>query len=142
MKRNFKRILALALVLAMCLAPAAMAAEARSSDYINYATPSAASKNGVTFTFTVSATGVMTDLGATKIVVKTSSGTTVKTYNYTDNDYAYLMGHGCKSYTASVSYHGFPGNQYYAVIYLKAGNSSGYDTRTITTPVVTAVKDY
>lgn len=144
MKRRVKQILALvlALVLVMCLAPAAMAAEARSSNYINDAIPSAASKDGVTFSFRISATGRMTDLGATKIVVKTYSGTTVKTYNYTDSGYSYLMGHGCLIYSASVSYHGFPGNQYYAVIYLKAGNSSGSDTRIITTPVVTAVKDY
>ena len=78
----------------------------------------------------------------TKIVIKTYSGTTVKTYNYTDDGFAYLLGHNCSTYTASVSYPGFPGNQYYAVVYFKAGNSSGSETTTYTTNLATAVKDY
>ncbi|WP_394272149.1 acid shock protein [Butyricicoccus sp.] len=142
MKANMKKIIALVLVFALCLSVAAFAAETRASNFINSKVATASSGNGITVTFTIRATGTMTDLGATKIVIKTYSGTTVKTYNYTDDGFAYLLGHNCSTYTASVSYPGFPGNQYYAVVYFKAGNSSGSETTTYTTNLATAVKDY
>lgn len=140
MKKSMRRTLALVLAFALCLSVAALAVEQRDGTYIKNKYATAKSGNGITVEFTVIAFSTMTDLGATKVEIKTASGTTVKTYNYTDAGYSDLMGHNCSSYKMTVSYPGVPGNQYYAVAYLKAVNSEGYAVTTCTSDLVTTVR--
>lgn len=81
--------------------------------------------------FWVSGKSVMTEIGATSIglyEVDGNSATLIKTYRYTDKEYSHLMGANKGVHTSSVTYSGTAGRQYYAKVYLKAGNSSGSDS--------------
>lgn len=140
MKKNLTRVTSLVLIFVLCFSLMAISAEARASNYISRcsASASAAGSGKVTVTFTINATGVMTSLGATKVEIKNSSGTTIKTYNHTDTGYSSMMGSNRSTYTSSVTYSGAVGATYYAVVYFKAANSSGSDTDSITTYSVTA----
>lgn len=134
------RFLSLVLVIGICLSLSGMAVESRASYYISRtAGYVVAGDDGLIIGFTLVGTGRMTDIGATKIEVKNASGTTVATYRYTDVGYSNMMGHNTASYTSSITYEdAISGNDYYAVIYFKAGNSSGSDTDTLTTGLATA----
>lgn len=75
----------------------------------------------------------MTQIGATKIVLKESDGsdwTTVKTFNY--SSYPDLMGYNQKSHVGSVSYDGTSGKKYQAIVTFIAKDASGSDTKTYT----------
>lgn len=137
MKKTLTRTICVILILSLCLAPAAMA---RTSEYIvRCSIASEFVSNGkIDFTFKVIGTGTMTEIGATKIEVKNSYGLTVRTYRYTDIGYSYMMSGGKLSHSGTVTFTGTSGNKYYAVAYFKAGNSSGSDTDTATSFLVTA----
>ena len=137
--KNITRVVSFILVMAMCLTFASFAVETRASLYISQIATSITSENGITVGFVVVGTGKMTDIGATRIEIKNASGMVVATYRYTDDGYSHLMGHNTVSYSSSVTYEdAIPGNEYYAVIYYKAGNSSGSDSGSYTTGLRTA----
>lgn len=137
--KNMTRVVSFVLVMAMCLTFASFAVETRASLYISQIATSITSENGITVGFVVVGTGKMTDIGATRIEIKNASGMVVATYRYTDDGYSHLMGHNTVSYSSSVTYEdAIPGNEYYAVIYYKAGNSSGSDSDSYTTGLRTA----
>ena len=140
MKKTVLRTLSLLLVLSFCLSAMAFAGARRTSDYIEscYAYSSKVGGGSVKITFDITGTGTMTSIGATKIEIKNSSGTTVKTYKNTDPGFSYMLASNRTSYASSVTYPGLAGSSYYAVVYFKAGNSSGSDTDTYTTGYVTA----
>lgn len=140
MKRSIMRVMSTILVLTMCISTMVIAAEARSSDYIvsRYASVTGTGGGKITVNFDITATGRMTTIGATKIEIKSSSGSTLKTYKCTDTGYEYMMGSNRTVYSGSVTYQAVSGNSYYAVVYFKAGNSSGSDTGTYTTLLETA----
>lgn len=75
--------------------------------------------------FSVTATGKMTDLGATRVTVYKENGTIVATYIYTDPGYGYMIGHNKSTHTASVTYQGSTGQRYYAIVTFYAGNLNG-----------------
>lgn len=133
------RVICLVLALIMLSTSATFAIETRASLYISQVITSITGDNGITVAFVVIGTGKMTDIGATRIEIKNSSGLTVATYRYTDIGYSHLMGHNTTSYSSSVTYEdAVPGNDYYAVIYVKAGNSSGSDSDSYNTVLATA----
>lgn len=109
---------------------------ARSSSYIEsssgYAYKSGTNEFNVNFSIT--GTGVMTSIGATKIEIKTSNGLLIKTFY--SNVESNMMGSNKVYHSVTVTYRGVTGKSYYAVIYFKAANSSGYDTTTYTTNTV------
>lgn len=81
--------------------------------------------------FWVSGKSVMSEIGATSIElyeVNGDSSSLIKTYRYTDYGYSHLMGANKGVHTASVTYSGTKGQQYYAKVYLTVGNSSGSDS--------------
>lgn len=139
MKKNTFRTICTVLTLAICLS-SLITAEARASLYIDsrYASTTSIGSGKITVHYDITATGRMTTIGATKIEIKNSSGTTIKTYKNTDAGYAYLMDSNRTFYSGSVTYQGIRGNAYYAVVWFKAGNSSGSDTATYTTALETA----
>lgn len=140
MKKNITRTISLMLMLTLCVSTMIIPAAARSSLYIDSRYASATSIGGgkITVAFDITATAKMTTIGATKIEVKNSSGKTLRTYNSTDTGYEYMMGSNRIVHSNSVTYQGVSGNSYYAVVYFKAGNSSGSDTATYTTLLETA----
>jgi hypothetical protein len=140
MKKNLIRLASLGLFLVLFFSMMASPAEARASDYISRCSASvtAAGSGKIKVTFTVNGTGIMTSIGATKVEIKNSAGTTIQTYNYTNSGYSSMMGSNRSTYTSSVTYSGVFGATYYAIVYFKAANSSGSDTDTVTTYLVTA----
>lgn len=75
--------------------------------------------------FSVTATGLMPDVGAMYVDIYNASGKCVKTYWYTDPGYGYMIGHNRVSQTASVTYQGVSGQRYYASVSFYAGNLNG-----------------
>lgn len=135
MKRHAFRALTIVLVLAFCVSTMSIAAEARASDYIfsRYASTSKDSSGKVTVYFDITATDTMTTLGATKVEIKNTHNTTVKTFKNTDIGYSTMMGSNKIFHASSVTYQGLAGSAYYAVVYFKAGDSTGSDTGIYTT---------
>ena len=111
---------------------------ARSSAYINAVWASASGDIGsVKVSFSITATGKMNSLGATIIEIKDSSGTTVRTFKSSST--GGLMGSNATYYSSSKTWYGATsGCKYYAVVYFKASDSSGYDTTSYTTGYCTA----
>lgn len=135
MKRNILRVLASILIFALCASTIAIAAEARASEYIfaRYASATKDSNGIVSVYFDITATGKMTEIGATKVEIKNTHNTTVKTFRCTDTGNEHMMGSNKTFHASTVTYQGLRGSAYYAVVYFKAGNSTGSDTRTYTT---------
>ncbi len=120
-----------------CQAIIANTEEINSSNYFNAVGGKTIGGGKITVYFSVTGTDTMSQLGATKIYIKNSSGTTVRSY------YSYstpsMMGHNVEYYEGSVTYNGaISGQMYNAVIYYKAANSSGSETRSFTTGYATA----
>ncbi len=134
------RLLSLILVVIICLSFSSIAAESRASLYISRCSGSIGKDDeGLIIGFSITGTNIMTNIGATRVEIKNASGRTVATYRYTDDGYSYMMASNTFSYAASITYEdAVPGNEYYAVIYFKAGNSNGSDTDTVTTGLATA----
>lgn len=83
---------------------------------------------------------IMTEIGATKVVLKEyngSSWTTVKTF--TSSSYPDLMGYNKRTHAGSVSYYNATdGKKYQATATFYAKDASGSDTKTSTSISVTA----
>lgn len=90
----------------------------------------------ITVSFSISATGKMTSLGAQYIDIYNASGTCVKTFKSSTTSGMLTSGY---SHSSSVTYTGATsGARYYAVVTFKASNSSGGDSTTYTTGYATA----
>jgi hypothetical protein len=111
------------------------------SDYLdNYAVSvSAGANHSVIINFDVNATRIMNLVGASNIVVQVNNNgvwTGVATYfGSTSNG---MLAANTFSYTGSKTYTGNAGMQYRAIVTVYAGNSTGEDSRTVTTNAVTA----
>lgn len=111
---------------------------ARSSAYINSVWASASGGIGsVKVSFGITATGDMDTLGVTAFEIKDSSGNTVRTFKSSST--GGLMGYNETYFSGSKTWYGATsGCKYYAVVYFKASDSSGYDTTSYTTGYCTA----
>ena len=140
MKRKFLCSILSVILISMCFGPAAFAAEIKSSRYISdyYATVTPTGNGNLKINFQITGTGVMTEIGATKIELKTSDGTTVKTFRYTDPGYPNLMSKDDVYYSSYITYSGVSGKSYYAVVTFYAGNDNGNDSTSYTTDSTTA----
>lgn len=110
----------------------------QASYYINSYWASASGGTGsIKVSFSITATGQMTSLGAMYIRIYNSSGTLVKTFDgYTTSG---MLASGRYSYSSSVTYNGaVSGAKYYAVVTFEASNASGGDSGTYTTSYATA----
>lgn len=103
------------------------------SAYINGVWAEAVGSNGtVTVNFSISATGTMTSLGASKIQIWNSGGTVSKTFFPSTT--GGMTGYSRAYYSGSVTwYNATPGAKYYAVVYYQATNSSGGDSSSYVT---------
>ena len=113
------------------------------SEYINGTSADiVAESNGhLRIYFSVGATDIMSELGATVIYVYENDGNStrvVATLRCTQDEYSYFMAENTAFHGGNVVYKGIVGYKYYAKVYLKAGDSTGSDTLTHTTATVTA----
>lgn len=115
----------------------------KSSSYIAgtnaYITPE---HNGLlVITFSISAYGEMSEIGATSIELYEDNGSSTKrvaTYKHTNPDYSFIMGSKEWVHAKDIFYNGTVGYKYYAIVHLKASDSFGGDTVTEVTSMVTA----
>ena len=130
----------LILLISMCFSPTAFAAEINSSRYISdcYATITSTGSGNLKISFHITGTGIMKEIGVTKIELRTSGGTTVKTFWYTEPKYSNMMSENDLYYSNYITYSGISGRVYYAVVTFYAGDDSGGDTTSYTTISVTS----
>lgn len=147
MKRYCKKTTALFLVVSLLMVILAIPVSAgldRSSLYLSYYAAWLTPKNNgaVDVTIDVQAVGDMDDVGATSVIIYESSngGTTWSAVRgYSSDLVPDMLAHDTYLYFDSpITHIGRPGNQYYAIITIYAGNSTGYDTREYITPIITA----
>lgn len=110
----------------------------QASAYINSVWATASGDIGsVKITFSITATDDMSSLGVTAIEIKDSSNNTVRTFKSSST--GGLMGYNDTYFSGSKTWYGATsGCKYYAVVYFKASDSSGYDTTSYTTGYCTA----
>ena len=102
----------------------------------DYAFVSGGSRS-ITVHFNITATGMMTSLGASKVDIYDYSDTLVKTFYATTT--SGMLASNRTSYSSTVTYgDARTGAKYYAVVTFKASNSSGGDSTTYTTSYATA----
>ena len=146
MKSSFKRLVSL--LLAVCMFSSifctfASAVDARSSNYLDSYVCSTIAESGgeIWVSVTVDAVVNATMIGASDIYLYESSDnlhfTCIEHFNY--EDYPDMMGSGRHFADDVVCYDGTVGRYYYARVYVYAGNSTGYDTRTYDTATVKAI---
>jgi len=128
MKRTARVIVMILLVASLLSMSTALAAE-QASYYISRCSVAATGGDGITITFSILATDDMTDLGATKIVIRNAYDIPVKTFEYTDVGCSHMMGHNDAFYVNNITYEdAVPGARYFAEVYFLAGDSTGSDT--------------
>ncbi len=132
------RIAALLLAFVLILPVGAMAAEPRSSLYLDaygaYMYPAGWGK--VQVWFEVDGTGYMDEIGALEIQLYESKDnenwTWVKTFDYTD--YSDMLGYDDFTHTGHIDYNGVIGRYYQAYVCVWAGKNGDGDTRYFWTP--------
>lgn len=139
MKKMIKRFTAIMTVLLMIASTAAYAADVRASAYI-------ASKGGgiiatgngnMLIEFSVTATGMMDELGAYSVCIYNEDNDEEACIYYTDPGCSDMMTTNDYSWDGEVTWEGVSGESYYAVITFYAKNSSGDDYRSFATRTVT-----
>ena len=138
MKRFGKRFLCALLAVCMLSAFTCASAAERASYYLDsYTAGLTAQGNGkIAVTVDVSATGRMTEIGATEIHIYEST-TKTGAYEWVESYYAEdcpdMLESGTYYYDTPVIYEGTVGRYYKAIVTFYAGNSSGGDSRDYTT---------
>lgn len=132
MKKFFKSFFICLIIIAMISTTVFAAApndpvDPQSNSYIAKTTVGIVALGGgkIEIDFSVTAMGLMPDVGATRVTIYKEGGTIVATYIYTDPGYSYMIGHNRVSQTASVTYQGVSGQRYYAIVTFYAGNLNG-----------------
>ena len=140
MKAN-TRILTLCLLVVLSLS-LAIPASARASNYFNSTGVSvtAVGNGKIQIITTVRATDIMTELGATSLVVKEKqpNGTFKTVHTYTKENLPSLVQRRQASARTELFYQGTPGKTYQVTAFFFAKNNSGSDTRVRTSSSVVA----
>ena len=133
-----KRVIAVTMICVMAFGSAALAAE-RASYYISYKGGgiTATGNGNMRIVFSVTATGMMDELGAYSVCICNEDDDDVACIYYTDPGCSDMMTTNDYSWDGSVNWKGVSGERYYAVITFYAKNSSGDDYRSFTTTTVT-----
>lgn len=147
-----KRVLSFALTIAFAISLCVCSVEAfplmdesiapmRASDYFSYysAAATGGTEGDVAISIGIRATKTMSSIGATKIVIQEKDGNRWKeAYTKTGTIYNGLLNSDASSYWGSYTYSGTSGKTYRAIVTLCAKDSSGGDSRTVTTNSVVA----
>lgn len=142
-KKTFTLIVVLSLLIATIVIPSSAVSE-RSSLYLSryraWLTPK--NNGAISVTIDVQAVGDMEDIGATQVVIyKSSDGGSTWALDtvYSSTLYPELLQQDTYLYCETpITHIGRPGNKYFAVITIYAGDSTGYDTRQYQTTTITA----
>lgn len=142
MKKHIRLLsVVLALALMFSMIPLANAQETRGSDYFAASgVQSFAIGNGkVLVEFDIAATDMMDEIGASKIRIyeQQPNGTYTNVYTYTRDDDGMMFYNDCFA-NSDVTYQGIPGRKYYASVSMYCKDSTGSETITRNTNVVTA----
>lgn len=130
MKKVLKSVSVLFIIAAMLTGGALAAAPAepdqpQASQYISQTSTAAGALGSgkVRFSFSITATRPMQDVGATLVEVFEvgNDSSPVLSCRHTSSAYDYIMGHNTVSHTAGVTYYGQAGKQYYARVKFFAG---------------------
>lgn len=147
MRQYLKKTVALILFFAFLvggISVSANAASERSSLYLSLYRAWLTPKNNgaISVNIDVQAVGIMDDIGATEVAIyESSDGGTTWTQDgiYLSSLYPDLLQQDTYLYCETpITHIGRPGNKYYAVITIYAGDSTGYDTREYQTTTITA----
>lgn len=148
--RKLRRMIAILLVLAAVLSTTSLAAFSDGSEASPMASAYVKSCNAninklsngdISISFSINATGTMTEIGVTDIYLYQYDGSThstAATFHHTDPGYEYLMSGNRKIYSGSVTYDATAGNEYHAYVFFKAKNANGSDSPVVHTLTVTA----
>lgn len=140
-----KKIVALVLAIMLILSLLAISASASldASEYIReyYAGISRQGGGKLKISFDIQCKAILDDVGARWIRVYEYDGTNstlVKTFDFTNADYSYIMAYNVCMHGESVIFNGTEGHVYYAIVKFYAGDTNGGDSRTYTTSTVIA----
>lgn len=140
--RRMARTIAVFSLLFSFLVSTASAITPRASDYIYYVsvTATAGGYGNIKVQIDITATDVMKEVGATKVVIyeQTSSGGYKAVKTYTRYNTPSLIVKNSDTAFVDITYSGKPGVKYYAVVDVFAKDSSGSETTTYSTDVITA----
>ena len=103
--------------------------------YTTYLFPGSSSGD-IRLEYIISANSVMQSVGVSKIVVYKPDGSYVTTITGTVSNG--LLGTSDAHHSGNYIYHGTPGTSYYFAVTVYAGDSTGSDSRTVTTNTVKA----
>lgn len=143
LRKTVALILSFSFLIGAVALPANAASE-RSSLYLSLYSAWLTPKNNgaVDVTIDVQAVGDMDDIGATSITIYESSdggSTWSAVRGYSSALYPDMLAHDTYLYLDTpITHIGRPGNKYFAVITIYAGDSTGYDTRQYQTTTITA----
>ena len=145
MKKALFRIASFVIAAMMLIsAVSATSAGIRSSLYLDsyraWLTPK--NNGAINVTIDVQAVDYMDNVGATKVIIyeSTDGGSTwAQDKVYVRALYPELLEQDTYLYyNTPITHIGTPGNKYYAIVTVYAGDSTGYDTREYITPIITA----
>ncbi len=148
MKRALQLVLAIAFALSLCIYTAEAVpltndtvAPMRASDYFGFYSASATSgtTGEVAISFLIRPTKTMGTIGVTKIIIQEKDGNRWQdAYTKTGTAYNGLLDSDVNSFRGSYTYAATSGKTYRAIVTLCAKDSSGGDSRTVTTNSVVA----
>lgn len=138
-KRVASALLAVVVVMCSCSPAHAAVVQPRASAYLSryIATLSEGTASGqLDIAFSVTASGVMTKVGVSRIDIYRANGSFVTSISgSTANG---LLTSSSMHHSGTYTYNGISGISYYAKVTVYAGNATGSDSRTITTFTVKA----
>ena len=138
-KRVVLTLLSVVAVVCSCSRVRAATVQPRASAYLSryIATLSEGNAPGqLNIAFSVTASRVMTKVGVSRIDIYRSNGTYVTSINgSTANG---LLALSTMHHSGTYTYNGISGVSYYAIVTVYAGDTTGSDTRTVTTNTVKA----
>ena len=139
MKKTLRTVICIILVISALSIPMALAAMESNLYIDSYSAATSAKGNGlIRVDFGAHGTGLLDDLGASKIRIY-ENGSLVKTYLSSNPLYsASMMGHNTWIFYGGVNYQGTAGNTYYAEVTIYGGDGSGSDTEVYQTASVGA----
>ena len=135
LKKLFRTVVVMAVVIAILCAP--VAAAERASLYIvrTSVSISRSLNNKITVVFAITGTGTMDKIGASTVSFYKADGTYLTTYSYTNPSYSHIMAYNNFYHADSVTYQGTAGTSYYAVVDFLAMKDGGGDTHTMATSI-------
>lgn len=139
MNKTRKRLISLPICILLVIVMA-IPASARASAYFDYTNLAITniSNGSIKIKLHVLATGTMQEVGATEVVIyeKKSDGGFDPVYTFTKENYPSMVTYNRMSYITYLTYYGSTGKSYYVLAAFYAKNSSGSQTKWVSTSVI------